>query len=268
MNKSEYIEYELEENVKKREKLKIESDKKQTEYTEAKNKFESSEYQKDLDDKKEFLQTLREKHKEELAELKERQKLEKEGAMWEFDEAKKHKNEVLGALKSDMEALQKELKEIKNENKELNREKDRALKLKQLNVTSHAIVQYLDRAKGLDLKDIKKEIIEARKEEDYSIRFDKNSSEVPDHEIVEFLILEGKLEREKTEKAIVTDKIRKLALSDELIGSTGTYTRTDGFRLVVKNSSVVTFLPKAAKTRKKGNKFSKRFKRKPRKMKL
>jgi len=263
MNKSEYIEYELEENVKKREKLKLDYEAKKTEYQNATEEFNDSEVKEDIEQKKQLLLNLQERHRLEVDELKERHRLERENAQWEYAEAKSHKANLFSSFRDGLARIQKELKEAKIKNRELNKERGKLRKLNELTVTSHAIVQYLDRAKGMDVINLKREVNNKRKESGL-----KKFVQVPDHELVDYLVAEGKLNREETEKLILTDKIKKIVLRDELLGSTGTYTRFDGFRIVIKNSSVVTFLPKAAKPRKKGNKFSKRIKRKPRKMKL
>lgn len=259
MNRSEYIEYELEENVKKREKLKLEYQEKDKEYHDAINESEDSNIEADIEEKKQFLLTLQEKHRKETAELKERHRLEREGAQWDYNEVKTRKSSLVAHIKSERFLIQKELTETKNRNAELNKERNKLRKLNQLNITSHAIVQYLDRAKGENISSIKKEIINLR---------DNDDEEVQDHQVIDFLIDKGRIDREEIEKEIVPDRIKKTILSDELIGMAGTFKRRDGFRLVVKNSTVVTFLPKESKPRKKGNFYIKKVKRKPRKMKL
>lgn len=259
MNRSEYIEYELEENVKKREKLKSDYQEKEKEYQEAIKELEDSKIEGDIKERKQFLLTLQEKHRKEIYELKERQKLEREGALWDYNEAKTRKESLVANIKSEITSIQKELSEIKNKNSELNKEKSKLIKLNQLSVTSHAIVQYLDRAKGEDIKKIKKEIISLREDKDI---------EVQDHQVIDFLVEKGRINREEIENEIVPDRIKKIILSDELIGMSGTFKRKDGFRLVVKNSAIITFLPKESKPIKKGSFYGKRDKKKLRKMRL
>jgi len=263
MNRSEYIECELEENVKKREKLKIDYQEKDKEYHKAVEESEGSNFDDDIEDKKQFLLTLQDKHRKETAELKERQRLEREGAQWDYSEAKTRKSSLVAQVKSERLAIQKELTAAKKDNAELNKERHKLKRLNKLSVSSHAIVQYLDRAIGIDIKKLKKEIQGKRKEEGKD-----KFVQVPDHEIVSYLEGIGQINRGDIEKVIVPENIKKTILSDELLGTTGTFKRKDGFRLVVKDSTIVTFLPKEAKTRKKSNFYGKRIKRKPRKMKL
>jgi hypothetical protein len=263
MNRSEYVEYELEENVKELERIKLEYETKKKEYDDAVKSFSDSDAEKDIEEKKQDLLTLQEVHRKEVDELKERHKLERENAQWQYTESKNHKVNLFTVVKDALTNINTKRIEAKQKNKELKEEKRRLRKMNVVGVTSHAIVQYLDRAKGMDIVAIKREVNNKRKEE-----ISKKFVQVPDYALVDYLVSEGKLNREEAEKSILTEKIKKLVLRDELLGSTGTYTRFDGFRLVIKNGSVVTFLPKASKPRKRANKFSKRVKRKPRKMKL
>jgi len=260
MNRSEYVKYELEENVKKREKLKLDYQTKSQEYLDFQKELEGSGLEEDIEEKKQFLLTLQDRHKKELDKIKERHRLEREGAHWDFKEAKERKANTLDKIKEERAVILKELTKIKEENKELNKEKSLLKKLNQISVTSHAIVQYLDRGKGQDIKLMKKELSE---------KLEKSSSEVKDHELVDFLVEEGRIVREDVEKEMVPDRIRKTILSDELLGTTATFKRRDGFRLVVKNSAIITFLPQESKPRKKGKYHGeKRAKRPLRRMKL
>lgn len=259
MNRSEYVEYELEENVKKLEKLKLDYKLKNKQYLEALGDSKNSDDKKDIEEKKQFLLTLQDRHKKEIEALRERHKLEREGALWDYNEAKTHKTSLLSELKVELSGIQKELLEINKSNLELNKERHKLRKLNQLNITSHAIVQYLDRAKGEDINSIKKEIANIR---------GSKSSEVQDHEVVEFLEASGKINIEEIEKEMVPEKIKNTILSDELLGMSGTFKRRDGFRLVVRNSSIITFLPKEDKPKKNNRIYGERVKRPLRRMKL
>lgn len=260
MNRSEYIEYELEENVKKREKLKLDYQTKSQEYLDVKNGIKDYDLDKNIEEKKQFLLTLQDRHKKELDELKYRHQLEIDSAQLDYQESKYEKLNKINRLKSEKNAIIIELSEIKEKNKELNKERSKLRKLNQISVTSHAIVQYLDRGKGQDIKLIKKEFAE---------KIEKNLSEVKDHEFVDFLVKEGRIIREDIEREMVPEYIKKIILSDELLGTTSTFKRKDGYRLVVKNSSIVTFLPKDDKPRKKGKYYGEKKVKKPlRRMKL
>jgi len=268
MNRIEYIEYELEGNVKKREKLKIDYQEKDKEYHDAVEESENSNFDDDIEGKKQFLHTLQEKHRKENAELKERQRLECEGAQWDYSEAKARKSSLVSQVKSERLSIQKELTAIKKEDSELNKERRKLNNLNKFSISSHSIVQYLDRALGMDIKRLRQEVKEARKRSDYNYRFNKNEPGIPDHETIDFLIRKGAVDLKKVEEEMVPENIKKTILSDELLGTTGTFKRKDGFRLVVKNSTIVTFLPKESKSKRKGNFHGKRDKKKPRKMKL
>lgn len=260
MNRSEYVEYELEENVKKREKLKLDYQTKSQEYIDVQDELENSELDKDIEEKKQFLLTLQDRHKKELDKLKERHKLEKESAHWDYKEAKDEKANRLDRIRSEKNAIMKELSDVIVKNKELNKERSNLKRLNQVSVTSHAIVQYLDRGKGQDIKLMKEELSE---------KLEKNVSEVKDHELVDFLVREGRIVRNDIEKEMVPEHMKKTILSDEFLGTTATFKRKDGFRLVVKNSAIITFLPQDVKPRKKGKYYGeKRVKTPLRRMKL
>jgi len=260
MNRSEYIEYELEENVKKREKLKLDYQTKSQEYLDAKNGIENYDLEKDIEGKKQFLLTIQSRHKKELDELKHRHQLEINRAQLDYKESKDEKLNKLNRIKLEKSVIIRELSEIKAKNKELNKERSKLRNLNQISVTSHAIVQYLDRGKGQDIQLIKKEVAE---------KLEKNLSEVKDHEFVDFLVEEARIIREDIEREMVPEYIKKMILSDELLGTTSTFKRKDGYRLVVKNSSIVTFLPKDDKPRKKGKYYGEKKVKKPlRRMKL
>ena len=196
----------------------------------------------------------------ELDQLKERHRLEKEGAHWDYKEAKDEKANKLDRLRAERNSIILEISEVKKKNKELNKERSLLKKLNQVNVTSHAIVQYLDRGKGQDVNSMKKELSE---------KLEKSYSEVKDHELVDFLVEEGRIVREDVEREMIPEYMKKTILSDELLGATATFKRKDGFKLVVKNSTIITFLPKDVKPTKKGKYYGeKRVKRPLKRMKL
>lgn len=261
MNRREYIEYELEENAKKSKKLKEEYHTKDTEYINAIEEFKNSETNSDIEEKKQFLHTLQEKHKKELDELKLRHKLERESAQWDYDESKEDKSSALDILRIERSEIIRKLSDINIKSKELKAEKKKLIKLNQVYISSHSMVQYLDRARGVDILSIKKEITDKSE--------DKKLSEIQDHEIIDFLSKENRIVIEEIEDEMVPENIKKTILSDELLGISGTFKRKDGFRLVVKNSTIITFLPKEAKIKKKGSYYGlKKEKKKIRKMRL
>ena len=265
MNKLEYIEYELEENANLRKKLKADADKKKKAYKTIREDFENSNVQNEIEKRKRFIEELQLKHKKENEEIKARQKKEREEAYNVYLEIKDSKDDLIKTSLEEMQAATKAYNEANERRKELRREKKRLRNIGEVNVTSHAIVQYLDRAKGVDVKSIRKEIQDERISEDKE-KFDK----IPDKIVVDFLVQKGKIDVEKIEKDILPADIKKILLSNELSGSSGTYTLKNGFRIVVVKGNIVTFLPIASKPKRfpKGKRKNGRSKRKIRKMKL
>ena len=267
MNKVEFVKWQLEENVKKREELKIRFKEKQQEYLDDKAELESEEFKEEITERKQFLQELQESQKKELDELKARQKEEKDKAMSTYLKLKSKVKFVLGTLKEELESITKELAEAKVENKRLNKEKGKLRGLDDVKITNHAIVQYLDRAKSMNLTKIRNEVRAKLIKDGLDI---EPSTKVQDHSIVEYLEEKGVIDLEKIRDDILPEKIKEVMLRSELVGSTGTFTTNNGFRVVAKNGTIVTFLPKPDKRQKKKVFHGKRerVKKKIRKMKL
>jgi hypothetical protein len=265
MNKFEFVKWQLEENVKKREELKERFKEKQKEYLDSKEELESSGFEDEITGKKDFLQTLQESHKKELDELKVRHKKEKGEAMGVYLKLKEKAKFVLGTLKGELEEIQSGLADAKIENKKLNREKGLLKNWKDVTITSHAIVQYLDRAKNMNLAKIRKEIRAKMVEDGFVI---KQSTKIHDHAVVEYLTEKGIINLEKIEEEILPEELKDLLLREELVGSTGTFTTKGGFRVVAKNGTIVTFLPKPVKRKKSFYGDGERVKRKIKKMKI
>jgi hypothetical protein len=269
MNKVEFVKWQLEENVKKREELKIKFKEKEQEYLDEKAELESEEFKEEITGRKQFLQELQDSQKKELDELKARHKKERDKAMGDYLEMKNKVKFVLGSLKEELDSISKELAETKSENKKLNKEKGRMKDLDDVKITSHAIVQYLDRAKNMNLTKVRNEVRAKLIEDGLNI---KPTTKIRDHAIVEYLVEKGVIDLEKVREDILPEKVKEVMLRDELVGSTGTFTTKDGFRVVAKNGNIVTFLPKPVKKKKKSKPFyggkRERNKRKIRKMKL
>jgi hypothetical protein len=263
--KEEFILWKLEENAKKSEELKNKKNEKHLEYLKLKEEFESSQYKCEIENKKNSLLTLQEQHKRELDELKERHKKEREAAMSDYLEIKEKGKTILAAMRDELEELSNQLVEIVKENKQLNKDKQKLKSLEEIIVTNHAVVQYLDRAKGMNIDKIREKAREKMLANGSKIQ---STTKVPDHKVVEYLVEEGIINLEQVEKEILPDNVKKLIMSDELLGSTGTFTTKGGFRLAVSAGKVVTFLPKKEKAKKINTHLVKREKRRPRKMKL
>jgi len=265
MNKVEFVKWQLEENVKKREELKQKLSEKKKEYLDSKSELESSGFEEEITEKKEFLQQIQDSHKKELDELKARHKKEKDEAMGVYLKLKDRAKFVLGTLKDELDEIQKSLAEAKSENKKLNKKKSLLKDWEDVTITSHAVVQYLDRAKNMNLTKIKKEVRAKMIEDGFVI---KPTTKIHDHAIVEYLSEEGVINLEKIKEEILPEDLKGIMLRDELIGSTGTFTTKNGFRVVAKNGRIVTFLPRPEKKKKSSYCKREKVKRVIRKMKL
>lgn len=266
MNKLEYVEYELEQKLEERKRLKKISDDKRKEYIAAKEEFENSDTKKEIAEKKENLDDLYRKQKEEIENIKAYYKPLIEKVNKEYSDIKEGKNDSIESLKEKMQEAGQNYYEVKEECKELRKEKRRLKKIGEINLTSHAVVQYLNRARGIDIEKIRKEIRDKMMEEDETV---KETRKIPDHQVADYLIKEERIDLKEIEDYMLPSNLRKVILSDELAGSTGTFTLKDGFRIVVKGGMVVTFLPKAPKPKRtKRGRRNKRDKRGPRKMKI
>jgi hypothetical protein len=265
MNKVEFVKWQLEENVKKREELKQKLSEKKKEYLDSKSELEANGFEEQITKKKDFLQQLQDSQKKEFDELKARHKKEKDEATGVYLKLKEKVKFVLGTLKEELDEIQSNLADAKSENKKLNKKKSILKDWEDVTITSHAVVQYLDRARNMNLTNIKKEVRAKMIEDGLVI---KPTTKVHDHAIVEYLSGEGVINLEKVKEEILPADLKGIMLRDELVGSTGTFTTKDGFRVVAKNGRIVTFLPKPEK--KKKNFYGKRekVKRVIRRMKL
>lgn len=268
MNKVEFVKWQLEENVKKREELKIKFKEKQQEYLNEKSELESDEFKKEITEKKDFLQEIQESHKKELDEIKARHKKERDEAMDAYLKLKDKTKFVLGTLKEELDSITSELAETKVENKKLNKEKGLMKDLEDVTITSHAIVQYLNRAKNMNMTRIKNEVRAKLIEDGLTI---KPGTKIRDTSIVNYLVDKGSIDLEKIKEEILPENLKGVMLRRELVGSTGTFATKNGFRVVAKNGKIVTFLPKPEKKKKKKKPFfgkREKVRKKIRKMKL
>jgi hypothetical protein len=265
MNQKEFVTWKLEEIVKKREELKEKHNQKRDEYLKAKEEFENSDIKQEIEEKKSSLLTLQERHKKELDELKERHIREREIVMSAYVEVRDKEKLTLNALKAELNEIFEELGKVKSEASALNKEKHKLKDLEEVNVTSHAIVQYLNRATGMDIEKIRTKVRKKMVNEGSKI---SPTTKIQDHQVVDYLVNEDLIDLEQVEAEILPESVKELIMSNELLGSTGTFTTKDGFRLAVSGGKVVTFLPKKEKSRKKKTGLFKREKRTIRRMKL
>lgn len=262
MRHVEYIQSQLEENVNEQNKLKEQIRKKQDKYNAEKEKLESGKYFEEFEEKKQNLQDLQDRHRQELEALKQRHKEEREKVEAEFIEVKEAGRNVLKKISKEISDIRIDLNAIRKEHKALKKRKQEIEDLGEVKLTSHAIVQYLNRAKGYDIEAIKQEV----KDEinNSGLKINQNTG-VADHMVVDFLVKHGRIDLPAIEDEILPDDIKDLITANELLGSTGTFTTKSGFRLAVTGGKVVTFLPKKTKTKRKGYKTQKRG---PKRMKL
>jgi len=265
MNKKEFIKFKLEENVNKCKDLKEKHNLKRDEYLKTKEEFDNSDIKKEIEHKKNSLLTLQEKHKKELDELKKRHESEREKILSEYINVRDSKKLAIGILKKELEDLSKQLFEAKAENRTLKKEKEKCLDYDDVKVTSHAVVQYLNRAKNLDIEKIKAKVRESLINSGAEAQ---SIAQIQDHQVVEYLTSEGLINLSEVEMEIMPESVKKLIMKDELIGSTGVFPTKGGFRLAVSGGRVVTFLPRKEKVTKKKVGFFKKESRAPKKMKL
>lgn len=181
-------------------------------------------------------------------------------------EKEKEKNEVaLSALRSELNDISEEFKLIKKENNQLNKDKKKLDNLGKISITSHAIVQFLDRAKGMNISEFREKVKSRIVDGELKT---ESIAKIQDHQVVEYLINEGIIDLPDVERQILPDNIRDLITKSELIGGSGIFTTKDGYRLAVNGMKVVTFLPRKEKSKKISKLYIKKEKRRPRKMKL
>ena len=237
MSQIEFIEWRLKDNVGTIEVLKKNYNQKLEEI----KIIESSDVSADVEEKKLNLIKLQESHKRELDALKERHKKERDEAMLLYLESKNKKGFSIDYAKKELKSISDDLCKLKDENIKLNKEKHKIKKLGDVQITSHAMVQFLNRARGMNIENIRKEMFEK-----FVDKFN-NISEIKDHMIVDYLVEEGKIDLKEIESDILPESVKKLITANELLGSTGTFVIKDGFRLAVSAGKIVTFLPKKEK---------------------
>lgn len=265
MNKKEFIKFKLEENVNKCKDLKEKHNLKRDEYLKTKEEFDNSDIKKEIEDKKNSLLTLQEKHKKELDELKKRHESERENAMSAYVEVKDRKGFIVNALKAELNEIYLELENAKKEGTILHKELRSLKNFEEITITSHAVVQYLNRAKNLDIENIKIKVRENLIDSGAEV---KPTTQIQDHQVVEYLTSQGLINLSEVEMEIMPESVKKLITKDELLGSTGVFMTKGGFRLAVSGGRVVTFLPKKEKVTKKKVGLFKKESRAPKKMKL
>lgn len=255
MNRVEFVKWKLEENTKKYQELKEQYEQKEKEYLSAKNDFEKPCINSEIEIKKNLLIILKENHKKELSDLMERHKKEINEAKLNYYNLKDNRDTNLKKLKSELTEISIKLRDSKIENHQLHKENKKIKYLENIGITKHAIVQYLNRYKGMDIDKIREDI-----------KFKTNSKKIEDHIVVEHLVADGIINLEEIEREILPEDVKKLITADELLGSSGTFELKSGFRIAVSDGSVVTFLPKKEKSKKIF--VSKKEKRKLKKMRL
>jgi hypothetical protein len=265
MNKREFIEFKLEENVNKCKDLKEKHNLKRDEYLKTKEEFDNSDIKKEIEDKKNSLLTLQEKHKKELDELKKRHESEREKMLSEYISVRDKQKLTMGAIKDELGELSKQLSDANIENKTLKKELKKCVEYEDVKVTSHAVVQYLNRAKNLDIEKIKAKVRENLINSGDEIN---SKTQIQDHQVVEYLTGEGLINLSEVENEIMPESVKELIMKDELLGSTGVFPTKGGFRLAVSGGKVVTFLPRKEKITKKKVSLFKKESRAPKKMKL
>ena len=231
MSQIEFIEWKLKQNMGIIEDLKKEHIQKSEEI----KNLEASDVNADVEEKKSILIKIQESHKKELISLKERHKKERDEAMSAYLGSKNKKGYSLNSAKRELKDISDKLCKLKIENRKLNQERHKVKNTKDIEITKHAVVQYLNRAIGMNIDDIKVSIRKKILTDGIEI---KDSAPIQDHQVVDYL------------------------------GSTGTFVTKDGFRLAVSGGKVVTFLPKKDKPRKKIAAIFRKEKREPKKMKL
>ena len=242
--------------------------------------------------------------REELKAKKEELNEERKTAIQMLNKDKSAENRKrLATITQKLNKISQDLLEIRRINKELQRKRGLAYKgktkLKELEklkdtgttLSSHSIVQYLDRGRGMDIDSIRQEVSSSAYTKgntssgdvtldsadmnstytaqslvssnlqntnsrlyssdnftgqslDMNISDQDDSSNVSDFEVVNYLRSSGTIDIGEVESEIIDDDIKPIINSDELIGSSGTFTNSEGYRLVVKNGVVVTVLPK------------------------
>ncbi|MEK6828540.1 MAG: hypothetical protein AABY15_00205 [Nanoarchaeota archaeon] len=258
MSQIEFIEWRLKDNVNTIEELKKKHSQKNEEF----KTLEASDVNADVEEKKAILIKIQESHKKELDVLKERHKKERDEAMSAYLESKNKKGHSIDFAKRELKEISDELCKLKIENKKLNQEKHKIKKLKEVEITSHAVVQYLNRARGMNIESIRNEVAKKLSEGGET----KEISDIKDHMVVNFLVEENRINLKEVESDILPESVKKLITANELIGSTGTFHTNNGFRLAVSCGKVVTFLPRKEKPMK--IKIKLKEKRKIKKMKL
>lgn len=199
-----------------------------------------------------------------LEKLKDKQDQKKEDL--KILQGENEKNKVaIDALREELNDISNEFKHIKKQNKQLLKDKGRLDKLEEISITSHAVVQFLDRARGMNINVFREKVKEKMFNGAENV---ESEIKVQDHHVVEYLVSEGIIILSDVEKQILPDDVKSLITKSELIGGSGIFTTKNGYRLAVNGRKVVTFLPKKEKSKKINKLFIKREKRRPRKMKL
>ena len=261
MSQIEFIEWKLKQNMGIIEDLKKEHIQKSEEI----KNLEASDVNADVEEKKSILIKIQESHKKELISLKERHKKERDEAMSAYLGSKNKKGYSINSAKRELKDISDKLCKLKIENRKLNQERHKVKNTKDIEITKHAVVQYLNRAIGMNIDDIKVSIRKKILTDGIEI---KDSEPIQDHQVVDYLISENLIDLKQVEDEILPESVRNLIIKDELLGSTGTFVTKDGFRLAVSGGKVVTFLPKKDKPRKKIAAIFRKEKREPKKMKL
>jgi len=296
----------------------------------------------------EQLSWLIEQNKNKREELKQKEseyKQKREALLQRLKKDKSEENQKkLSIITQKLGQVSQSLLEVRRKNKELHRErgivyKSQAKKKKsksfrsssdETKLSSHSIVQYLDRGRGMDIESIRDEVsnsgyttsnlsgtLSSRGSEltsgdvsytansdtytasldglDFgnTTNFNNNSrlyasnsnsvnlqsfnseeqgdednsqSGASDFEVVSYLSDTGAIDIDKVKSEIIDDDVEPLINSDELIGSSGTFTNSSGYRLVVRNGTIVTVLPqKGSEKDKKPKRRQKRKKKRKKK---
>lgn len=242
MSKMESISFKLDKNLKIIEELK----QKRTQKREEISIIESSDFGAIVEEKKKALLKLQEIHKRELDLIREKHRAEREVAMTEYLGSKTKKETSVEAAKKELKEIEDKLQAVKKDNRSLHKEKHKLKVLGEVQITSHAIVQYLNRAKGVNVDELRKEFADK-----YS---HASVDEVKDHMLVDYLVSENRIDLKEVESDILPESVKKLITASELAGSTGVFGTNDGFRLAVSGGKVVTFLPKKEKIKTKREK--------------
>lgn len=190
--------------------------------------------------------------------LKESEALEKKDrAIKDFNESGDSESErrVRVAIQKLNEIGQK-LIDVRKKNKQLQKKRSIIIKNNKnkkedsdTQISNHSVVRYLSRVKGVDFNSSS---FNTSGSDGFGTSINCNTSgDLSDHEIISNLTTSGEINLDEIKSEIIDEEMSSIINSDELKGTSGTFTNSEGVRLVVKNGVVVTVLPKKEKKKKK-----------------